>query len=454
MGISPLVFTGVSQFSDDFQTILNRAAAIANIPLRALQNEQADLLNRKQLLAELRSAVAGLAGALEALGAAGRTRALSASSTNTARVTVTLNGATQAGSYTISEITSVARAASETTASGYATADQTPVSADGVVELVVGSQSYTIDLAGAGRNHLNGLRDAINALGAGVTASVLNTGTGSTPYYLAITANNPGATTLQLREVAGDPNSNLLTADNQGSNAVFKLNGLTIVKAGNVVSDVIPGVSFTIVSKTDPGETVELRLSASRSALATKLTDFVNAYNALRTKVSAQVGPAAGLLSGDFIVREIQQELRLLAAYETSGAVRRLADLGIEFDQQGVMSFNSAKFFSLSDAELAAAFDFLGSETTGLGGFSQALSRISDPVSGLIRLQQDSYDAADQRLSRQVAELAARIEFMQASLSARLQQADAMLAQLESQQALLEASIKGLELALYGKKER
>lgn len=452
MGISPLVFTGVSEFSDDFQTILNRAVSVANIPLRALQNEQADLLSRKQLLAELRTAVAGLAGAVEALGAAGRTRALSASSTNTARVTVTLNGATQAGTYTISEITSVARAASETTASGYATADSTAVSSDGLVELVVGSAAYTIDLTG--RNHLNGLRDAINALGAGVTASVLNTGTGAAPYYLAITADSPGETTLQLREAPGDPNSNLLTADNQGANAVFKLNGLTVIKASNIVSDVIPGVSFTIVSKTDPGETVELRLSSSRSMLAAKLADFVNAFNALRTKVSAQVGPSAGLLSGDFIVREIQQQLRSLAAYETGGAVRRLADLGIAFDQQGVMSFDSAKFFSLSEAELAGVFAFLGSETTGLGGFSQALKRISDPVSGLIRLQQDSYDAADQRLSRQVEELAGRIEFMQASLAARLQQADALLAQLESQQVLLEASIKGLELALYGKKER
>jgi len=448
MGVSPLVFTGISQFSDDFQTILNRAVAIANIPLRALQNEQADLLARKQLLSDLRSAVAGLATALEALGAAGRTRALSASSSNTARVTVTLNGAAQAGVYTI------ARAASETTASGYATPDQTPVSADGVVELVVGSSTYTIDLAGAGRNHLNGLRDAINALGAGVTASVLNTGTGATPYYLAITANSSGAQTLQLREEPGQPASNLLTADNQGANAVFKLNGLPIVRPGNVVSDVIAGVSFTINSKTEPGETVELRLSSSRSTLATKLADLASAYNALRTKVSAQVGAAAGLLSGDFLVREIQHQLRTLSAYEGAGAVRRLSDLGLEFNQEGVMSFNSGKFYALSEAEVAAALDFLGTETTGFGGLSRAFLRISDPISGLIKLQQDAYDAADQRLSRQVAELTSRIEFMQASLAARLQQADALLAQLESQQVLLEASIKGLELLLYGKRER
>lgn len=452
MGLSPLVFTGVSEFSDDFQAILKRAVSIAQLPLLELQNQQSDLLTKKQLLTELGTAVSGLVSALKALGTAGRTRALSASSSNTARVTVSLNGATQAASYTISEITSVAKAASETTVTGYATADQTAVSADGILELVVGSNTYTIDVTGA--NNLNGLRDAINAANAGVTATVLNTGTGSTPYYLAITANSPGAQTLQLRETAGDAGSNLLTASNQGANAVFKLNGLDVVKSNNVISDVIPGLTFTIVSTTDPGESVELKLFSSRSTLATQLADLADGYNTLRTKVNAQVGETAGLLSGDFLVREIQQNLRELAAYESSGTIRRLADLGLEFNEEGEMSFNSSKFYSLSDAQIAAAFDFLGSETGGLGGLSQDFEQISDPLTGLIKLQQDQYDAADERLSRQIEELTSRIEFMQLSLSAKLQQADTLLAQLESQQVLLEASIKGLELALYGKKDR
>ncbi len=452
MGLTPLAFTGVSDFSDDFQAILNRAVSIARLPLIELQNEQSDLLTKKQLLTELRSAAGGLASALEALGEAGRTRALAASSSNTARVTVSLNGATQAGSYTISEITSVARAASETTLAGYETPDQTAVSSDGALELVVGSSTYQIDLTG--RNNLNGLRDAINALGAGVTATVLNTGTGATPYYLAVTADSPGAQTLQLRETAGDAGSNLLTSANQGANAIFKLNGLDIVKSGNVISDVIPGVTFTIVSQTDPGEAVELKLFSSRSTLATKLANLADTYNTLRTAVNAQIGESAGLLSGDFLVREIQHNLRELAAYESSGAVRRLADLGLEFDEEGRMSFNSSKFYSLSDAEIAAAFGFLGTETSGLGGLSQDFEQLSDPISGLIKLQQDQYDSADERLSRQIDELTSRIEFMQLSLSAKLQQADTLLAQLESQQVLLEASIKGLELALYGKKDK
>ncbi len=452
--ITPLVFTGISQFSDDFQTIINRAVAIAQIPLQELQNEQADLLTKKQLLTDLRLSVADLASVVDRLGRLGETRALSATSSNTSRVTVTLNGATSPGTYTITDITSVATAASETTASGYATDDSTPVSTDGVMELVVGSQTYTIDLTAGGQNNLIGLRDAINGLDAGVSATILNTGAGSTPYYLSITAQNTGATTLQLRETAGDAGSNILTSSNQGSDAVFKLNGLTVTSPENTLTDVIPGLTFTIHQTTDPGESVVLSLSSSRTEVGNALADLVSAYNDLRSRVNLQIGETAGLLSGDFIVREIQQRMRELASFEAAGSIKRLADLGIEFDDQGVMSFNSTKFYSLPESSFNAALDFLGAPTTGFGALSDNFEAISDPVNGLIRTQQDQYDKTDERLSEQISQLTERIDFMQQSLTERLQQADVLLAQLESQQTLLEASLKGLDLAVYGRNDK
>jgi hypothetical protein len=42
---------------------------------------------------------------------------------------------------------------------------------------------------------------------------------------------------------------------------------------------------------------------------------------------------------------------------------------------------------------------------------------------------------------------------MQVSMSLKLQQADVLLAQLESQQSMIGASVAGLNLVLYGKNE-
>jgi len=452
--ITPLVFTGVSEFSDDLQTILNRSVAVASIPLQQLQYDQADILTKKQLMSGLRTSVASLATSVSSLGTVGENKALSASSTDTSLVTVSLNGATQAGSYTISNITSVASAASETTLIGYETSEETAVSSDGVLELVVGSNTYEIDLTGEGENTLEGLSDAINALGAGVSASILNTGTGATPYYLSITANATGATTLQLLEESGVPGSNLISADDQGSDAEFELNGIPVTKSDNVINDVIDGVTFTIQSTTEPDEEAVLKLSSNRGSLATALASFVSAYNATRDVVSEQVGEIAGLLSGDYVVRDIQQAMRQLASYRSSGdTINNLADLGIEFDELGDMSFDSSYFYSLPDSSITKAFEYLGSATTGFGALSKNLTAISDPITGLIKAQQTQYDRADDRLSDQIEALATRIDYMQTTLSAKLQQADVLLAQLEAQQTLISASLDSLNLALYGKND-
>lgn len=446
--ITPLAFTGVSQFSEDFQTILTRAVSIASLPVKALQAEQVTLLSKKQTLGSLRSAVADFGSAVTALGAIGANKGVAVSSSNANRVTVTNNGATSAAVHTITDITSVAKAASETSTSGYATADTTSVEADGTLQLVLGASTYTVTLA-AGKDNLNGLRDAINALGIGVTATVLNTGTGATPYYLSLNATVPGATTLQLRRTAGDAATNILTSTNQGANAVFKLNGLSITKSDNVVSDAIPGITFTIVSTTTVGESVTLTLASDRATLATALDSLATKYNTLRDQVLQQVGKNAGALGGDFIVRLIQEKLRGLTAYQGTGAIKALADLGIELSSAGKMSFNSTKYYSLSSTDFAAAFSFLGSTTTGWGALASGFTSISDPITGLIKTQQDQYDAADKRLTTQITDLNKRIEFMRSSLSRQLQQADSLLAKLGSQQSLLSASLKGLESVLY-----
>ncbi len=452
MGLSPLVFTGVSRFSSDLNTILTRAVTIASIPIQELQNEQSDVLVKKQLLSDLRNVVATLGTTVSTLGSIGANRSVTASSSNAVKVGVTNTGATQTGVYTLSDITSLAKAASETSTSGYATADATSVDADGSLQLVVGSNTYTITLTAA-QNNLNGLRDAINALGAGVTAAVLNTGTGATPHYLSVTATATGVKTLQVRGTAGDAASNIVTSTNQGADAVFKLNGISVTKSDNVVTGVIPGLTFTLLGTTAASETVTLNLTSDRSTLATELQNLVTNYNKVVDKINAQTGKTAGLLSGDFVVRHLQSQMRALTSYQGTGAIKALADLGIELDKTGKMSFNSPKFYSISNSDMDTGYLFLGSTTTGLGALASNFTQISDPVSGIIKTQQNQYDTADTRITKQIDAIKARIDYMKSSLASKLQQADALLAGLSSQQTLLAASLEGVNLLLFGKKQ-
>jgi flagellar capping protein FliD len=141
-----------------------------------------------------------------------------------------------------------------------------------------------------------------------------------------------------------------------------------------------------------------------------------------------------------------------VAGYQGDGdLVKSLADLGIELDRTGVMSFKSATLYSLSTSALSDAFDFLGSENSGFGAVSASLDQLSDPITGFIKTQQDNYDASDRRIQKSLDDTTLRIQNMQLTLSAKLQQADALLAGLQSQQLALDSAIKSVNLSTFGK---
>ena len=453
MGIAPLSFTGVSTYSSDFQSILSRAVSIASLPLKQLQNTESDVLQKKSQLAGFGDSVAALATSFTGLTLAVSTSGIGASSSDNTLVTATATGAQSTASYTINSITSLASTASETSTTGFADSSATSVSSNGALRLVVGSKSYNINLSGS-HNTLVGLRDAINSLGAGATASILTTGTGATANYLSISANSNGNTTLQLFDDPNGANTNLLTAANQGSDAVFQLNGITVDRQSNVVNDVVPGVSFSLKAKSSTAVTVTL--ATSRSALSYGLSDFVSKYNAVADQVSGQVGKAAGLLSGNSIVGQTASALRKITSYggsqtASSNSVQSLADLGITLDTHGHASYDSTKLNALNDAQLTSAFSFVGTQAKGFASLGATLQQLSDPVNGLIKVQQDSYDRTDKGLKTQISDLQDRIGVMQAATQSRLQKMDALLASLQSQQTVLTASIQSVNLSLFGK---
>src|SRR5574340_84360 len=533
MGISPLVFTGISKFSTDFQTIVDRAVSIAQLPVKALQNQQTDILQRKTLAGNLNSAVADLAKAIAALGTVGSSRGVTGSSSDSAKVSIISTTATAPASYTISNITSLAKAASETSVTGFAEGTSGAVSVDGAMKLVVGSNQYTITLTPA-KNNLAGLRDAPNNLNAGVTANILTTGTGATPIYPSVTATTSGATTLKLTDIpANTPIPKLTTVDpgspttpasavSQSSYATAgatsvstsgqmalvvggqnyaitlapannNLNGLaaaingagagvtaTVVNSGSGptpfslsvtananaantiarINDVAPGVTFSVLATTSGSETVTLTVASDSGKSSSALKDLATKYNAVLKLVNAQIGPNAGLLSGNNVVRATQDAMRALTTYQGAGAIKGLSALGIELSRSGEMSFNQStsdankvSFAKLSGADIAAAFTFLGSEITGLGALNSRFTQISDPTTGLIKQQQDQFDVADKRITDQVATITARITLMQTALRTKLQRADSLLAALESQQNVLTTSIEAMNYTLYGRRE-
>lgn len=545
-GVGSLTFTGISTFSSDFQSILQREEQILQLPVTALQNRQTDNLSKKQALVALNPSVANLGSAVAALGTLATGQGITASSSAPNTVAVINTGSTTPANYTLSNIT-LASTASETSLTGHADATSAPVWVAGQnkFDLVAGSNTYHLDLTG--NDNLTGLQNAINTSGAPVTASIINSGSSS---FLSLSANQVGATTLTLKSVpqlaslisnngtgtetslagypdtgttavsnsgkvdltvgggatihlditgsnnltglmnaingagagvtasitssggqnylqlvsGGGPTSialndtpaaapvSLITNNNQGANASFTLNGnIPVNQATNVFSNVIPGVSFTLLEPT--AGSVTLSLAADSSQLSTALQTFTQDYNALVDQVTQQVGPSAGPLGGDSLISTISDDLRQLTGYSggSGSSIRSLSDLGITFDLTGHLSFDSAVVGAFSGAQIGDAFKFFGSSNSGFAAFASNFSQLTDPLSGMIRTEEDGSDAENTLLTNQISTLNARNARVAASTNAKLQAADALVAELQSQQNAVSAEIQSIDFVSFGR---
>jgi flagellar hook-associated protein 2 len=396
-----------------------------------------------------------MAGKLTALHQQGTSGSLVVSSSST-KVKASLTGTAQAGTYIISDVSSLARPAVATSNGGYATAGTTEVAGGTPGEthklyLMIDGEAKEISLAD-GKDNLLGVRDAINALGAGVNASVLDTGQSTGRYFLSIASVTTGEKSIELRRDAADPASDLLTTVDGGANAVFQVNGQTVERSQNRFSDVIDGITIELADTTGAGETIAIQTTSSRTPLAGALNDLATSYNTLLKAMEAHTGRAGGALAGDQVIRDVSSLMRGVAGARGSGGIASLAELGVAFNQDGTMSVDTTRVSTLPDAQLNAAFAFLGGTEAGLGDLSERFRAISDPLTGSIRTEIASIDQSDQRIQSQIALMTERVNFMQTTMMARLQAADALLSRLESQQSLLTSTIESLNTVTYGKK--
>jgi flagellar hook-associated protein 2 len=292
-------------------------------------------------------------------------------------------------------------------------------------------------------------------LGAGVTASILTTSGGD---YLSLQASSTGNAPLTLSDQSNSSvgstavGPDLITNTNPGGDAVFYLNGIKIDQPSNTVNNVVSGLTFNIVAQTTTPTT--LTLASDPSQLTNDLQTFVTNYNSLVTAVQAQVGGSNGALIGDNSINQLQQAMQHVASYfsSTTGSVQSLSDLGITFNStNGQATFDPTVIGGMSSSQLTDALNFVGSTTTGLGGFSATFDGFSDPVDGLIQTEISSDKASDSNLQTQIDTTTNQINTMQQGLATQIEQADALESEYESQQTELTATLQGLDLVLYGK---
>jgi flagellar hook-associated protein 2 len=172
----------------------------------------------------------------------------------------------------------------------------------GTLSITLNGNTQTIDLSKLSNPILAGLSTAINSSGVGVTASVLNDAAGARLSLVSGTSGGNGQMTVT--STITDPS--MVSAANttgamgyhptvDGKNASLLVDGVPLTSATNIVTNLIPGVTFHLLSpsKVDSvGNNIGVQVVIGNdntdveSAIAAMVTD----YNSLISAINAQQG--------------------------------------------------------------------------------------------------------------------------------------------------------------------
>lgn len=425
---SPITFAGQSTFSSSFQQVLQRAVSIASLPMLQLQNDVSTLQSQQSALASMGSAFESLQSALEAISTAA-SGSVSASSSDTSVVLAAAQSTTLPGTYSIqvSDIGSSTTTVSNAGTPPVTDPGSTNISSSLTYSLNVNGTATTITLTS---DTLDALAAAINNSNAGVSATIVNLGSNSSPdYRLALTSTELGADTIQLNDGSND----LLSTVQTGTEAQYTVNGNnTVLSSTSDQVTLAPGLTATLVNAA-PGQSVNITVAASEGNLSSVLSSFASAYNAAVSAVSGQTGQNGGALAGGSLVYELQGALSQIAAYTTgSGSVQNLSDLGLTLSSTGSLSFDSSQFNGQSAAGIQ---QFLGDLTAGgfLQSVNDTLNTFTDRSTGALASEFNNIQDQITNDQGQISDVQLRVNILQTNLTQQLSQADAAIAVLQQQ---------------------
>jgi flagellar hook-associated protein 2 len=198
-----------------------------------------------------------------------------------------------------------------------------------------------------------------------------------------------------------------------------------------------PGLNVTLGAVGSSTVTV----SSSLSSVSSELSSLVTAYNAAFTEVQKNTGQNGGPLVGDSSVLDMQQALTQMITYSGgSGSITSLAQLGVEFTQEGTLTFDPTVSAGLSTSQINDALTFLGDPNTGgyLQYANNVLNSITDPVAGSIATDTQAYQNENTADQTEITSDQAKLVTMQTNLQAQMAQANALIESLQNQTTFLE----------------
>jgi len=446
----------------DFGQVVDQLVKVAQLPVDRLTKKKTDLNTKFTDLTTVSTKVAALQTAAEALRLSTSFDKTSASVTDATVLSVSASSSATAGTYSVRVIQLAQSHQIVSKAAKAVSSATTDIVSGGSATFTfkVGSgANQTVTLGSTGT--LTDLRDQINNLGAGVTASLINTGTAAAPSYrLALTANTTGSANA-ITIVADGTNLDLLNGSGTGGidtlaaaqNAQVQigdqtLNPLTIERSSNTVSDAITGVTLTLLKGTGTG-TVQVSLSQDVNAVKTNIKALATAYNEVVKFINERTNydvttKQGGVFFNEASVRTVLSRLRTALSSTPSGATTysNLGQIGFKTERDGTITVDDGQLstaLSTNYSGVKALLSNQGAVTGVAQAVTAAVDALNDVSGGVLTLRKNGLTSQISKIGDDIARQEDSIARYEERLRRQFAALDGLLRQLDGQSGFLQA---------------
>lgn len=422
----------------DVNAIVSQLMAVERQPIVDLTRKEAGITAKISGMGSLKGALSALQSASASLNAADSFTALKATVGDSAAASASASASAVAGSYSL-EVTQLAQAHLVHTAAN-------PTLADGTINIQVGSGT-AIDITVNAADSLSDLAARINAdstLASQLKASVVDN---------KLTLESKSSGTANAITVIAQPgleafDSVNLSEARAAQDAQIKLNGITITRSSNTITDVVPNVTLTLSKATTSATT--LTVGRDVAGVQTALNNFVKAYNeAIKTisslgSYNAETKEAA-VLNGNATLRSVQSQVRgalntVPSSLTSTTSVTTLAQLGVSVQRDGSLKLDTTKLKTAFDTDPTA----VAKAAAAYGKAMDTATYAMTSTGGLVTSQIDGLNRSVADIEKRSAALQSRLVTVEKNYRAQYAALDTLMAKMSKTSSFLTQQLAAL----------
>ncbi|HKY81541.1 MAG TPA: flagellar filament capping protein FliD [Sphingobium sp.] len=302
------------------------------------------------------------------------------------------------------------------------------------------------------------LAAAINAAGAGVTASVVTDNQGT---RLVMKGATGAANSFTFTKTSGDVSLDAFTWDGaaggmtrqvQAKDAILLLDGVEQHYSSNTIDSAIANLRIDL-NKAAPGTSITLATTEPTTSMRDLMVEFVDAYNTLMKALNTATAggsssSSAGVLNGDSAIRDMKRQLSQMtsAALATTGSYTTLSSIGVATNRDGTLKLDTEALDKAIAADPSAITQMLNptvktASQPGLAGLMDGVRDKIQQADGPLATTKSKYEKLGKTLTEQLEKLNDQMTDYQAQLSKVYTAMETRLAALKATQSYLEQQV-------------